>query len=131
MAIISLNIANQLTVVTEMRFFSEVLTLFSFHPYLFIYLFVVYLTTLPVAQTIYRRMVGRQVNNELKRTWKEVDVAYLKLLSLSTKELIINILFLWIAYFCNRATRKKVLPFQSFDPAYATANLRQLSALFA
>jgi hypothetical protein len=45
-------------------------------PYL-IYLFVVYLTMLSVAQTLYRRMIGWVMNNELERIWKEAVVAWL------------------------------------------------------
>jgi hypothetical protein len=34
-------------------------------------LFVVYFTTSPVSQVVKRRMVGRLVNNEVARIWKE------------------------------------------------------------
>jgi hypothetical protein len=44
------------------------------YSFLLIYLFVVYLMTLSVAQTIQRRMVGRLMNTELERMWKEAVV---------------------------------------------------------
>jgi hypothetical protein len=34
--------------------------------------FVVYLTTLLVAQTLQRRMIGRVMNSELERIWKKL-----------------------------------------------------------
>jgi hypothetical protein len=42
--------------------------------WLFIYLFVVYLTTLWIAQAMQIRMTQRSMNSELEGTWKEAFV---------------------------------------------------------
>jgi hypothetical protein len=44
-------------------------------------LFVIHLTTLPVAQTVWCWVVGWLVNDELERLWKDVVMAYIKVLS--------------------------------------------------
>jgi hypothetical protein len=43
--------------------------------FIFMCLFIVYLTTLSVAQTIERRMIKWSMNNELETTWQEAVVA--------------------------------------------------------
>jgi hypothetical protein len=52
---------------------------YGLHVILFI--FVVYLTTLSVAQTIFHRIIGWIMNSELERIRKEAVVAYFNLLS--------------------------------------------------
>jgi hypothetical protein len=39
------------------------------------HLFILYLATLSVADTLKRRMIGWFMINELERVWKETDVA--------------------------------------------------------
>jgi hypothetical protein len=46
-----------------------------------IYLFVVYLTMLSVAQPMWRQKLGLLVNTELKRIWKEAVVTWIDSLS--------------------------------------------------
>jgi hypothetical protein len=41
----------------------------------------VYLTTLPVVNTVCSRILGWLMNDELERIWKETIIAYLKVLS--------------------------------------------------
>jgi hypothetical protein len=48
--------------------------------------FVFYLTTLSVAQSVLRRLVGRSMNNELGRMCKETVVTLSRHLSLEAEE---------------------------------------------
>jgi hypothetical protein len=47
----------------------------TFVMHYFIYLFVVSLKTLSLAQIIQRRMIGRLMNNEFAKIWKEAALA--------------------------------------------------------